>query len=148
MMMFYRTTLVIHILAIISWMAGILYLLRLFVNHRDYGERSKDNHELLLGMEKRLFKAITIPAMIVSYIAGLAMLMMQPVLWSQPWLHIKLTAVVLLTIVTVQCHFWIARFSERDPTLPSSRTFRILNEVPTILMIIIVTMVILRPWTA
>ena len=73
----------LHIIAVISWMAGILYLFRLFVYHAEKGQKSEENHELLTLMEKRLYRYITLPAMAISWVAGLAMLHYMPSFMSQ-----------------------------------------------------------------
>lgn len=134
----------LHILAIISWMAGILYLYRLLVNHRDRGLDSPAVHELLCGMEYRLFRYITLPAMIVAIIAGFMMIYLSPDLLKAGWMHTKILFVLVLIHSTFKAKA-ISRRAAADPkTLPSSRTLRILNEVPTILMMIIVGLVVFK----
>ncbi len=134
----------LHIIAVISWMAGILYLYRLFINHRERGIQSFDNHELLKLMEYRLYRYITKPAMTVAIIAGLAMMALSPQMLQMGWLHVKLATVVGLIVSTL----WagkIMRAAAVDPlSLPASRTLRYLNEVPTIFMMIIVGMVVFK----
>ena len=140
--MLYLWLKVVHILAFVSWMAAILYLPRLFINHVDAvpgGELS----EQLKGMERRLVKAIMTPAMLVTWALGL-WLATEIGAWDQSWFHVKLAAVVALTVM----HFLFARDLKRfanDTNEKSTRTFRILNEVPTALMVVIVIMVIVKP---
>lgn len=134
----------LHIIAVISWMAGILYLYRLFIYHREQGVVNRDIHGLLVLMEQRLYRYITVPAMLVSIVAGLAMIVLMPELLKTGWLQVKLVAVVLLILSTLKAGS-IKRNAAEDPsTLPSSKTLRFANEVPTLLMMIIVGMVVFK----
>ncbi len=133
----------LHVLAVISWMAGMLYLPRLFVYHVDAVPGSVQS-ETFKVMERRLLKAIMTPAMIVSWIAGLWVAGLTDA-FSQGWFHAKLLLVVLLTA----CHGWLARLVKvfaADLNTRPGRYYRILNEVPTLLMIGIVIFVIVRPF--
>lgn len=139
----------VHLLAIISWMAGILYLIRLFVNHVEHGLLSEDNHRLLSLMESRLYRFITFPAMTISWTAGLSLVALNPQAYlSSWWFFIKFIAVTLLTSLTLWCAHMIKLLQQKSQvkSLPSSRFFRILNELPTLLMMIIVGMVVFRPF--
>jgi len=142
----YRFTLWIHILAVISWMAGILYLYRILIYHAERGQKSRDNHELLSVMARKLYRFITVPAMIVTWVAGLCMIALQPALANQGWFHVKFFAVVLLTGATQYAGRLARKFAASEPGLPAGKRLRILNEVPTLLMIIITAMVIFKPW--
>jgi putative membrane protein len=134
----------LHIVAVISWMAGILYLYRLLIYHRERGITSREIHELLSLMEYRLYTYITRPAMWVSVIAGLGMIWLNQQLLSAGWLHVKLAAVVGLMGAT-QVAGKLARHAAKNPeSLPQSRTLRIANEVPTVLMLLIVGMVVFK----
>ncbi len=144
-MLTYRFFLSIHILGVISWMAGILYLYRLFVNHREQGFGNEVVHALLSGMEYRLFRYITAPAMGVAVIAGGLMLWYQPSLWSEPWFEVKFAFGGAQIAATLFAKQYLNRFALCDNKLPTARTFRLLNEVPTIFMIIIVLMAIMKP---
>lgn len=135
----------LHFLALISWMAGILYLYRLFVNHVEAGE-SHDNHKLLSGMEDRLYRYITRPAMIVAWLAGVSMLMLNLGFLKSGWFHVKFLCLLLLSATTLYAGRLRLRFASREHNLPTSRRLRILNEVPTILMMIIVAMAVFRPF--
>lgn len=134
----------LHIIAVISWMAGILYLYRILINHRERGLVNLEVHELLSLMERRLYRIITFPAMCVAIVAGLGMILSAPEMIRMGWLHVKLTAVVFLIGMTL----WAGRLSQMaaiDPhTLPQSKTLRIANEVPALLMMIIVGMVVFK----
>ncbi|MCX6117222.1 MAG: CopD family protein [Proteobacteria bacterium] len=134
----------IHILAVISWMCGILYLYRLLINHRERGTSSPDNHELLKGMEYRLYRYITRPAMLVSIAAGSGMIWLNPEMLNTGWLQVKLLAVVLLIVSTLYASH-LNQVAAVNPTdLPSSKNLRWANEGPTILMMIIVWMVVFK----
>ena len=140
--MFELSVRAIHILAVISWMAGLLYLPRLFVYHADK-EAGSDVSETFKIMERRLLKAIMTPAMIVSWVAGL-WLAWENDYWTEIWFAGKLLAVIGLTV----CHFvfsgWVKNFAS-DTNRLRSRTFRIANEIPTLLMIAVVFLVVLKP---
>ena len=139
----YRTVLAFHVVAIISWMAGILYLFRLFVYHA--AEREAVVKERFKVMERKLYKIIVVPAMLLAFALGIALIAMNPGLLHQPWLHAKLALVVALAGFS-GFGGKLRRELERDVCRYSERTFRILNEVPTVLMVLIVLLVIVRPF--
>lgn len=133
----------LHVLAIISWMAGQLYLPRLMVYHAGVAAGSAQS-ETFKVMERRLLKAIMNPAMAVAWVTGLWMA------WSVygfqgGWLHAKLALVVLLSASHGMQAAWVRAFAE-DRNEKSHRFFRIANEVPTILMAGIVVLVIVKPF--
>ncbi|MBL6595829.1 MAG: protoporphyrinogen oxidase HemJ [Candidatus Puniceispirillum sp.] len=133
-----------HIISVISWMVGLLYLPRLFVYHADTQTGSVQG-EIFKVMERRLQKAIMTPAMIASFIFGLWMLALNPSLFSEPWFHVKLAAVLLMAGVHGKFSK-MRRLLENDENPLSSRAYRIWNEVPTILMIVIVVMAVAKPF--
>ena len=133
----------LHIISIIAWMAGLLYLPRLFVYHADAPIGSVQS-ETFKVMERRLLKAIMTPAMIASFIFGLWMLALNPELFSEPWFHVKFVAVVLMAGVHGKFSK-MQRLLENDKKPLSSKAYRIWNEVPTVLMIIIVVMAVAKP---
>jgi protoporphyrinogen IX oxidase len=139
----YRVTLSIHLIAVISWMAGILYLYRLFIYH------TEEREEIVMArfriMETKLYRIITMPAMGVAFIAGTFMLTLKPALLLQPWLHGKLLFVAALIVTTVYAGRLRERL-ERGEKPFTSKQLRFLNELPTLLMIAIVFLVILKPW--
>lgn len=133
-----------HIISIIAWMAGMLYLPRLFVYHAD-AEKGSDKSETFKVMEYRLLKYITNPAMIAAWIFGGLMLWANPAMFSEGWIHVKLLCVFLMSGV----HGMLAksvRVFAADENTRSAKYYRILNEVPTVLMIIIVTMAVAQPF--
>jgi putative membrane protein len=133
----------LHVIAVISWMAGMLYLPRLFVYHCEAEIGSKQS-ETFKVMERRLLKAIINPAMIVTWLAGLYLA------WSgnwfaSPWLHAKLTLVIVLSGVHGFFSRWVKDFAaDRNPR--SQKFYRIINEIPTVLMILIVILVVVKPF--
>lgn len=135
----------LHIIAVISWMAGMLYLPRLFVYHAD-AEIGSEKSETFKIMEWRLLKYITNPAMIVAWILGLLMIYANPgMLEGQGWLHVKLLMVFVMSAVHGVLSKQVKVF-KRDENTRSAKYFRILNEVPTVLMIIIVIMAVVQPF--
>jgi protoporphyrinogen IX oxidase len=133
----------LHVIAIISWMAGMLYLPRLFVYHCEAETGSKQS-ETFKMMERRLLKAIINPAMVVSWLAGLY-LAWAGHWFSAPWLHFKLLLVLLLSGV----HGIFARYVKdfaADRNTRIQKFYRIINEIPTVLMIGIVVLVVVKPF--
>ncbi len=133
----------LHILGVISWMAGMLYLPRLVVYHTG-GERGAEASETFKVMERRLLKAIMNPAMIVAWASGLYIAYSFGY-FRAPWLHAKLGLVLLLS----GCHGYLAsrvRAFAEDRNDKSQRFYRFINEVPTLLMIGIVVLVVVKPF--
>lgn len=133
----------LHIMAVISWMAGLFYMPRLFIYHTA-SQIGGEASETFKVMERRLMRVIMWPAMILSWIFGLWMA------WSVfefqgGWLHMKLLAVVGLTAAHFHQAKSVSSF-ERDERRHSERFWRLMNEVPTVLMIIVVALVVLKPF--
>ena len=144
--MLYLTMKWLHIVAVISWMGGILYLFRLFIYHQERGQQDASIHTLLTTMEGRLYRVIVMPAMGITWLAGLSLLMVQPAFLKSGWMHGKFLLVLLLTVVTVYGGRLKRAIEARNfSQVPSSRALRIWNEVPTILMLIIVALVVFKP---
>lgn len=135
----------LHLIAVISWMAGILYLYRLMINQAEHGHKP-DNHALLNLMATRLYRIITFPAMIVSFVGGLGMVAIQPQIATTGWFQIKFVCVLVLVGTTLYAKKLVTRFGNKQPNLPSSKQLRFMNEVPTLLMFIIVAMAVFRPF--
>jgi protoporphyrinogen IX oxidase len=135
---------VIHILAVISWMAGLLYLPRLFVYHVDAAVGSAQD-ETFKVMERRLLKAIMRPAAVAALISGLVLIWVVGFGWTDIWLVVKLVAVLGMFMAHGKLESHVVEFA-RGERRHSSRYFRIFNEVPTVLMIIIVIMVVVKPF--
>lgn len=133
----------LHVIAVIAWMAGLFYLPRLFVYHVG-AKAGSELSETLKIMERKLLRIIINPAMILSFVFGIAMLLQNPDLLHQPFMHAKLGLVLLMTAL----HGYLARCRKvfaRDQNLHSARFYRFLNEVPTLLMIAIVILIIVKP---
>jgi protoporphyrinogen IX oxidase len=134
----------LHVIAVISWMVGMLYLPRLFVYHCDAEIGSKQS-ETFKVMERRLLKAIINPAMIATWLAGLY-LAWSGHWFSAPWFHAKLLLVLILSAFHGFFSRWVRAFAV-DLNPHSPKFYRIINEVPTVLMIGIVVLVIVRPFS-
>jgi protoporphyrinogen IX oxidase len=133
----------VHLIGVISWMAGLLYLLRLFVYHAQ--ETSPEVMERLQVMERRLLRAITTPAMVVAVGCGAAMLVENPALLRQPYMHVKLALVAGMLLMHGLASRWRKRLAV-EPRFKSHKFFRVMNEIPTLLMIGIVIFIIVRPF--
>lgn len=132
----------LHVIAVISWMAGLLYLPRLFVYHVS-AEKGSVQSETFKVMERRLFRAIMNPAMMVVWITG-PLLAWQQNQYKDGWLHAKFALVVVLTGYHHALGYWRKAFLA-DQNQKTTKFFRIANEVPTLLMIGIVILVIVQP---
>jgi len=142
--MLYLYVKALHIIAAVSWMAGLLYLPRLFVYHADTDIGSV-RAETFKVMERRLLKAIMNPAMIATFGFGIWMLVLNPTLLSEGWMHVKIVCVLAMA----GCHGVFGRIRrqlENDQTPYSSKAYRIWNEVPTVLLIVIVVMAVVEPF--
>ena len=134
----------LHIIAVISWMAGLLYLPRIFVYHVENNEEKKIS-DVFKVMEKKLYFYIMTPAMILSWLFGIALLHYLGIDQTQQfWLKAKILLVVILTLYHLYLGKCLKDFAI-DINKRSSKFFRIFNEVPTILLILIIFVVIFKP---
>jgi putative membrane protein len=133
----------LHIMAVISWMAGLLYLPRLFVYHAEAGAGSPQS-ETFKVMEARLLRYIMRPAMIVVWLTG-PLLAWQMGMLRDGWFWAKMLCVVGLTVAHDR-FAWYARAFAKDENVRDARFFRVLNEVPTVLMVLIVVLVVVKPF--
>ena len=133
----------LHLIAVISWMAGLLYLPRIFVYHSE--SKNEQQKETFKVMEKKLYNFIMMPAMILSWLFGILLIHSLGLsAFSELWLQIKSVSVLILT----HYHFYLGkhiRLFAKDNNKKSSKFFRIINEIPTILLIIIVFVVVFKP---
>ncbi len=133
-----------HVISVISWMAGLLYLPRLFVHHAEQASCAGERHELLMMMEERLLRIIMNPAMIATWVFGLALLLVPGIVdWSLVWPWSKAAAVLAMTCF----HHWLAqkrKALKAGTNKLTGREFRMMNEVPTVLLIVIVVSVVLK----
>ena len=136
----------LHIISVIAWMAAMLYLPRLLVYHADAAVGS-DKSETFKVMERRLLKAIMTPAMIASWVFGLIMLLSgeRIDLSVDMWIHVKLLLVLVMSGMHGACAAWVRAFAE-DRNTRSARFFRVMNEVPTLLMIAVVVLAVVKPF--
>ena len=141
---YYNWVKAFHVIAVMAWMAGLLYLPRLFVYHTQVAVGS-DEDARFQTMEQRLLRIIMNPAMIVSWLLGLIMIWTQPNLFEFGWMHTKMTAVILMTVMHMVFAKWRKGFVNGTNSL-SEKTFRIWNEAPAVLMVIIVIMAIAEPF--
>ena len=134
----------LHLIAVISWMAGLLYLPRIFVYHAE-NKTEKNTSETFKIMERRLMFFIMTPAMILSWIFGIILIFtLGFAVFNDLWIQIKLILVILLTIYHFYLGICVGGFANNQNT-NSSKFYRIINEIPTILLIIIVFIVIFKP---
>jgi protoporphyrinogen IX oxidase len=140
----YPWTKALHVMAVIAWMAGLFYLPRLFVYHAEVVETGSPTDRMFQTMERRLLRAIMNPAMIATWVFGLALVFTPGIVdWSQVWPWVKAAGVVAMTVF----HMWLARQRRHfvaGQNRVSGRGFRMMNEVPTVLMVAIVLAVIVK----
>jgi len=136
---------VAHLFSVIAWMAGIFYLPRLFVYHADAAIGS-DQAETFKLMERRLYRGIMNPALVGTYLFGLSLAGIPGVIqWSLAWIWLKLAAVAGLTVLHLLMGRWRRDFAA-DRNRHPARFFRIVNEIPTLLLILILIMVVAKPF--
>jgi len=134
-----------HVISMVAWMAGLFYLPRLYVYHCETMPGAADSERFKV-MEQRLLRQITTPAMMATWVFGLALVLTPGVIdWSQGWWYVKLAAVILMSGFHGMLARWRRDFLVDRNTRPA-RFYRIANEVPTLLLVVIVIMVIARPF--
>ena len=134
----------LHLISVISWMAGLLYLPRIFVYHAE-NLKDKNISSIFKTMEKKLYFYIMTPAMVLAWLFGLILISSLGFeVLSTAWIKLKLLLVIILTLY----HFYLSKLLSNfrlDQNTKSSKFFRIINEVPTILLILVVFIVIFKP---
>ncbi|MBF9029333.1 protoporphyrinogen oxidase HemJ [Rhodobacterales bacterium HKCCE3408] len=142
----YPWTKSLHVISVIAWMAGLFYLPRLYVYHAERVGETGETAEMFQTMERRLLRAIMNPAMIATWVFGLMLVFTPGVVdWSMAWPWIKAACVLAMTWF----HHWLGRRRkdfETGTNTRTGRTYRIMNEVPTLLLIFIVVSVIAKPF--
>jgi len=134
----------LHIISFTAWMAGMFYLPRLYVYHVQ-AVKGSDSDKMLQTMERRLLRFIMNPAMILTFIFGVSLIVTAPEMMKQGWLHAK----IMLVLGMAGVHGFLAKTRknfERGENTRSERFYRLINEVPTFLLILIVILVILKPF--
>ncbi|AFX99712.1 putative integral membrane protein [Candidatus Endolissoclinum faulkneri L2] len=134
----------LHLISVIAWMVGLLYLPRLFVYHANE-DTNTSTSETFKIMELRLYRFIMNPAMMATWGFGITLLCMNWSLASNTWLHIKFFLIILLTVIHHIMGYWRKVF-EIDKNKHSASFFRIMNEIPTILMVFVIFLVITKPF--
>ena len=133
----------LHLIAVISWMAGLLYLPRIFVYHSETDDRSQQT--VFKTMEKKLYNYIMMPAMLLSWLFGILLLHnLSFAVFAELWMQIKIIAVVILTYY----HFTLGKYLNdfaTDTNQKTSKFFRIYNEIPTLILMVVIFMVIFKP---
>ena len=142
-MNFYLLFKSLHLIAVISWMAGLLYLPRIFVYHSEASHDSQK--QVFKTMERKLYNYIMMPAMLVSWLFGVLLIYSLGFnIFQELWMQIKVVSVLILT----HYHFILGKYLQdfaTDNNRKSSRFFRIINEVPTIILIVVVFVVVFKP---
>ena len=142
-MNFYLLFKSLHLIAVISWMAGLLYLPRIFVYHSESKEASQKT--VLKTMERKLYNYIMMPAMLLSWLFGILLIhSLGFSVFSELWMQIKTVAVIILTYY----HFTLGRYLSdfaSDSNKKTSKFFRIYNEIPTLILIVVIFVVIFKP---
>lgn len=140
----YLVTKSLHLVSVMSWMAGIFYLPRLYVYHAEQVQAGSRTDTMFQTMERRLLRGIMNPAMIATWVFGLALVFTPGIVdWSAPWAWVKAGSVLAMSWF----HHWLARRRKdfaAGTNSRSGRTYRMMNEVPTVLMVLIVFAVITR----
>jgi protoporphyrinogen IX oxidase len=141
----YPWTLAFHIIAMVAWMAGMFYLPRLYVYHCETQVGSAESERFKV-MERRLLKQIVNPAMIATWFFGVLLVLTPGLLnWAAGWWHVKLASVLALSALHGEYARWRKDFLH-DRNRRRARFYRIVNEIPTVLLVLIVVMVIVRPF--
>ena len=139
----YLTLKAFHIVAVIAWMAGMLYLPRLFVYHSN-SKQGSEQSETFKVMEQRLLNFIMTPAMIVTWLLGIV-LVLQGGWLGAPWFHAKIVLVLAMTVLHGVFSHWVKEFAfDRNRHRP--KFYRIINEIPTVLLILIVVLAVVKPF--
>ena len=142
-MNFYLLFKSLHLIAVISWMAGLLYLPRIFVYHSEASHDSQK--QVFKTMERKLYNYIMMPAMLLSWLFGILLIYSLGFnIFKELWMQIKIVSVLILT----HYHFILGRYLQdfaTDSNRKSSRFYRIINEVPTIILIVVVFVVVFKP---
>ena len=133
----------LHLISVISWMAGLLYLPRIFVYHSEADNESQKN--IFKTMERKLYNYIMVPAMLLSWLFGILLIhYLGFSIFSELWMQIKIISILILT----HYHFTLGKYLRNfavDNNQKSSRFFRIYNEIPTIILIVVIFVVIFKP---
>lgn len=135
----------LHLIFMVSWFAGLFYIVRLFIYHTESFERKPEEARILQEqfqiMERKLWYIITWPAMILTVVFGVAMLIVEPAFLKMPWMHVKLLFVLILVIYHLYCHRLFLRFQKNIISLNSTQ-LRVFNEVATLILVAVAFIVV------
>ncbi|KIM04087.1 MAG: membrane protein [Sulfurovum sp. AS07-7] len=143
-MAYYTWILAFHVLSFLSWMAMLFYLPRLFVYHREHND-NMGFLEVVKIQEYKLYKYIGLPALWATVLSGITLMLLNQTVFQGGWFYIKLISVVLLLAYSFSLDYY-RKVLAGDPNFKSGKFFRFYNEVPTILSIVIVAMVVVKPF--
>lgn len=142
----YLVTKSLHIISMVAWMAGLFYLPRIFVYHVENGANEASLSDVFKTMERKLYKYIMNPSMMSTWLFGIILLMTPGIVdYSSGWIYVKIISLLLLT----GFHVWLGRVCQDfagEANLRSGRFYRLMNEVPTVLLVVIVVMVVVKPF--
>lgn len=145
MALFYLKAL--HIVGFVAWFSGLFYLVRMFVYHEEAMDRPEPEQSILKKqfniMQRRVYKIICNPAMMITFVGGFGMLILNPAYFEQGWIHIKLALVFCLLAYHLYCKTLIKKL-ERNERIYTSFQYRLMNEVPTLFLVSIVLLAVLR----
>lgn len=137
----------LHLIFMVSWFAGLFYIVRLFIYHTEALHGAENERAILHPqysiMERRLFWVITTPAMVLTLVFGLSMLAVNPILLEQPWMHIKLTFVGVLLLYHFQCQRLMFRLA-KGITSWTSKQLRLFNELATLVLVSVVFLAVTK----
>lgn len=143
----YNAVKALHIIFVVTWFAGLFYMFRLFVYHAEASKKTEPSRSILIEqfmiMERRLWYAITWPSAILTLLFGIWMIVLQPVWLTQPWMHVKLFFVVLLMMYQFYGQQVLKKI-KTEPEKISSTKMRLMNEVPTVILIAAVFLVVMK----
>jgi putative membrane protein len=144
-MEYYNWVLAFHVMSVLSWMAMLFYMPRLFIYHIEHKKNGKAFTDVIEMQEEKLWRIIGVPAAWASLASGLFMIYLNPSLFQGGvWLHVKLTALILMIAYHLSLNYIRKKLLE-DSCTKTGKQMRFYNEIPTILMIIIVIMVVIKP---
>jgi protoporphyrinogen IX oxidase len=139
-----------HLIGMVSWMAGVFYLVRIMVNHAEAYDRSEPDRSVLLRqykiMEWKAYRIIIVPAVIITWSFGVTMLCLVPGWMSQGWMHVKLLFLTLFTAYTHYCKTHIKRL-EKDTSTFTHAHYRVMNEIPTLILVGVVFLAVFKQGT-
>lgn len=133
----------LHLITMVCWFAGLFYMFRLFVYHAK-NQTNKSNTNLLKQMAFKLFYYITTPSMVLTLLFGMLLLMHIPVYLHVPWFHVKMLFILILLVYHYFVGYTLHKFM-KDEIFLSAKQCRIINEIPTVLLIIIIGLAVLKP---